>query len=70
VPTGDDAPEQRTLWLAGREVLVEAWRWAALHPGHESRGPAIVFDDHATALVPAGWRWRVDDRGDLILEAA
>jgi N-methylhydantoinase A len=70
LPAGDDAPERRTLWLTGEAADVEAWRWAALHPGHESRRPAIVFDDHATALVPEGWRWRVDDRGDLILEAA
>jgi N-methylhydantoinase A/oxoprolinase/acetone carboxylase beta subunit len=70
VPAGDDAPERRAVRLAEREAVVEAWRWAALHPGHERAGPAIVFDDHATALVPDGWRWRVDGYGNLILEAA
>ena len=69
-PAGDDTPHLRSLRLAGREAVVEAWRWAALHAGHERLGPAIVFDDHATALVPDGWRWRVDGRGNLVLEPA
>ena len=69
-PAGDARPRRRALWFGGREVAAEAWRWAALEPGHDSRGPAVVFDDHATALVPPGWRWRVDLHGNLVLESA
>ena len=57
------------MWLAGEEVAVEAWAWESLPSGHRARGPALVLGDHATALVPATWRWAVDPFGNLILES-
>jgi N-methylhydantoinase A/oxoprolinase/acetone carboxylase beta subunit len=68
LPSGSGRPVGRVLWLEGEEVEVESWTWAELPPGHEGRGPSVIFDDHTTAVVAAGWRWRVDDFGNLILE--
>ncbi len=49
-------------------VAAGVWRWDALAPGHRSDRPAVVLGDHATALVPPGWSWAVDDFGNLLLE--
>ena len=62
-------PFERDLWLEGEKVEAESWTWAELPAGHAGRGPALILDDHATALVPPGWRWRADAFGNLILEA-
>lgn len=56
------------MWLDGEEIEAESWAWEGLPPGHEGRGAALVLGDHATALVPPGWRWRVDAFGNLILD--
>jgi N-methylhydantoinase A/oxoprolinase/acetone carboxylase beta subunit len=68
-PTGSGVPARRPVWLEGGEVEADSWAWEDLPPGHEGLGPAIVLGDHATALVPPGWRWRADPFGNLILEA-
>ncbi|HJU86190.1 MAG TPA: hydantoinase/oxoprolinase family protein, partial [Gemmatimonadota bacterium] len=67
-PASSRAPATRRLWLEGEEVAVDAWAWEALPAGHGGRGPALVLGDHATTLVPAGWRWSVDRFGNLLLE--
>ena len=41
---------------------------AALPPGFEASGPAIVEEDHATTVVPPGARVSVDRRGLLAVE--
>lgn len=69
LPADSEVPAGRRVWLAGEEVPVEAWRWESLPSGHRGRGAALVLGDHATALVPAGWRWAVDRFGNLILES-
>jgi N-methylhydantoinase A/oxoprolinase/acetone carboxylase beta subunit len=69
VPAGPGEPLRRTIWIAGAEVTSESWAWSGLPIGHAGRGPALISDDHATALVPPGWRWRVDAGGNLILDA-
>jgi N-methylhydantoinase A/oxoprolinase/acetone carboxylase beta subunit len=68
-PSGSSVPVRRTLVFDGEEVEAETWIWAGLPAGHEGRGPALVLDDHATALVPPRWGWRVDRFGNLVLEA-
>jgi N-methylhydantoinase A/oxoprolinase/acetone carboxylase beta subunit len=70
VPAGPGAPLRRTIRIAGAEVATESWAWSGLPIGHAGEGPALISDDHATALVPPGWRWRVDAGGNLILDAA
>ncbi|HUF88976.1 MAG TPA: hydantoinase/oxoprolinase family protein [Gemmatimonadota bacterium] len=67
-PAADRAPARRTAWIDGREVEAETWGWVDLPVGHAGSGPALVFDDHATALVPPGWRWRVDVHGNVVME--
>lgn len=69
-PVGDGRPESRRIGLSseGGDVEVEAWSWDALPVDHRSDMPAIVLGDHATVLVPPGWRWRVGRHGDLHLE--
>ena len=68
-PESTERPAARRLWLDGEEAEVEAWAWESLEPGHRGEGPALVLGDHATALVPSGWRWAVDRFGNLILES-
>ena len=68
-PATDRAPGRRSAWMEGSEVEAESWDWADLPVGHRGDGPALVFDDHATALVPPGWRWRVDALGNVVMEA-
>ncbi|HWD58689.1 MAG TPA: hydantoinase/oxoprolinase family protein, partial [Stellaceae bacterium] len=41
---------------------------AALAPGAEFAGPAIVEQPDTTTLVPSGWRCQVDAAGNLLLE--
>lgn len=70
VPGVSGRPERREIGLpGGGRTEVEAWDWAALPAGHESDRPAVVLGDHATALVPPGWSWRIGRHGDLVLEA-
>jgi N-methylhydantoinase A/oxoprolinase/acetone carboxylase beta subunit len=64
---GSEGPLRRTLWIAGAEVAAESWIWASLPIGYAGVGPTLISEDHATALVPPGWRWRVDAHGNLIL---
>jgi N-methylhydantoinase A len=68
-PAGSIAPVGGTLSIDGQDVTAETWIWAGLPAGHGGRGPALVLDDHATALVPPGWEWKLDPFGNLVLEA-
>jgi len=44
----------------------QAWPGVAA----QGRGPAALFGRMQTAWVPAGWQWRLDERGDLWLQLA
>ena len=69
VARGPADPARRRIALPDAGVVeAAAWRWDALPPGHASDEPAVVFGDHATALIPPGWSWRVDRWGNLVLE--
>jgi N-methylhydantoinase A len=68
-PAGPSRPAARRIALAGGEIMVPAWRWDDLPVDHRSDEPAVVFGDHASALVPPDWSWLVDRRGNLVLEA-
>jgi N-methylhydantoinase A len=39
-----------------------------LEPGARARGPALVVEDQTTTFVGAGFDFRVDGRGHLVLE--
>lgn len=63
-------PERREIGVSGGgRIEVDAWEWADLPAGHRSDRPAVVLGEHATALVPPGWSWRVGRHGDLVLQA-
>lgn len=51
---------------AAQLALVED---AALKPGDEVNGPALVRGSYLTCVVAAGWRLRVSSNGDLFVES-
>ncbi len=60
------APATRRAWFDGwREV--PAHDREALAPGARFAGPALIFEAHATTVVPAGWTGHVDGAGGLLL---
>ena len=42
------------------------FRWPDLQPGANARGPAVIAGPEATAVVPPGWRFRIDGFGNVI----
>jgi N-methylhydantoinase A len=52
---------------AGGWVGCPVWGAAALEPGFETRGPAVLAQDLATIVVEPGHRARVDAHGHVIL---
>ncbi len=60
-------PARRRAWFGGwRDV--PAFDREALSPGARFTGPALVFEAHATTVVPAGWQGAVDGAEGLLLE--
>jgi 5-oxoprolinase (ATP-hydrolysing) len=56
--------------MAGREWEAPLYDRDALHPGASIAGPAIVREATATTIVEPGWRARMDEGLNLILERA
>jgi N-methylhydantoinase A/oxoprolinase/acetone carboxylase beta subunit len=50
----------------GRLVRVAAYRWSDLAPGATAAGPAVVTGGEATAVIPPGYRFRVDGYGNVV----
>ena len=46
---------------------IDIFHGAALEPGHEVRGPAIIEETFTTIVVYPGWLALVDDAGDYEL---
>jgi N-methylhydantoinase A len=69
VRTGARAKQERSVkcYFSGRAVQAALYERENLHAGEEFRGPAIIAEYSATSLVPAGWRTRVDDHGQIHL---
>jgi len=65
VPESTGAPVSSAI-VGAQEVTFDkpaetpVYDRAELEPGHEFPGPALVVEDHATTLVPMGWRIRVE----------
>ena len=69
-PNGRE-PIKRTspiLVGAGEPVTATVYERAALPTGFSFAGPAIIEQADTTTLVTPGWRGRVDDGGNVILE--
>lgn len=52
----------------GRDVRAAVHRWADLAPGAAATGPAVIAGAEATAVVPPGFRFRVDRFGNIVIE--
>ncbi|MGQ0503227.1 MAG: hydantoinase/oxoprolinase family protein [Panacagrimonas sp.] len=50
------------------DVALPLFRHEELAPGHAAAGPAVVEEEYFTCLVPAGWRFEMNDNQDLVLE--
>lgn len=53
----------------GRRVKVAHYRWDALDPGARAAGPAVITSGEATAVVPPGFKFRIDGFGNVIAQA-
>jgi 5-oxoprolinase (ATP-hydrolysing) len=63
----DKEPERVRMFTAGAWADVDLIARAALQPGHQVDGPAIIAEELATTVVEPGWQAVVTDRGDLLL---
>lgn len=69
-PTGTAAPiDHASLWSGGKAHRAPVWDRAALAPGAELAGPAMIREGLATTIVEPGWRARVLPQGELLLAA-
>ncbi|HEX5760711.1 MAG TPA: hydantoinase/oxoprolinase family protein [Thermoanaerobaculia bacterium] len=65
-PAAAPRAPRRRAWFGGwRDV--PAYDRDALLPGARFAGPALVFEAHATTVVPAGWSARIDGAAGLLL---
>ena len=55
------------MFTAGQWAAVPLYRRAALAPGQDLHGPAIIAEDLATTVVEPGWRASVTSDRDLLL---
>lgn len=59
--------ERRCWWAAEGYTATPVYDYAALGPGHEIAGPAVVEATDTTVLIEPGWRARMDDHGFFTL---
>lgn len=57
---------QKIVWFNQQPTLTALYDRAALQPGHQFSGPAIIFQYDTTTVVPPGWETAVDGQGNLI----
>jgi N-methylhydantoinase A len=72
IATGEGAPRAESeidVYLDGAWRRVPLYRRSALLAGHRFAGPAIVAQDDTTTCVLPGFDGRVDEYGNLFLEA-
>jgi N-methylhydantoinase A len=55
------------LPLTGQDTDVPVYEAAALTPGAELEGPAVVEHQLTTIQVPPGWRLRADEWGNHVM---
>lgn len=64
---GEIAPAFASVVVGGTEVEATVFARAALSPGADIDGPAVVLDSGATTVIEPGWRGHVDGAGNLVL---
>ena len=65
--TKKDAPDIRRVWVKDAWRRVPVWNREQLGKTR-LRGPALVLDYGSTTLVPPGWRFHVDQAGNLLVQ--
>jgi N-methylhydantoinase A len=63
-----DPGRPRYVRLSGHADKAPVWRREGLEAGQRIDGPALITETVATTYLPAGWRCRVDDTGNLRLK--
>ncbi len=53
--------------LAGFDSPVPCYHRDSLYAGAAFEGPALLIENHSTALIHAGWRARIDRVGNVVL---
>jgi N-methylhydantoinase A/oxoprolinase/acetone carboxylase beta subunit len=61
-------PKTRRIWIGGRWRVVRETPRAQVS-SRRTAGPALILDYGSTTLVPAGWAYRIDSAGNLIITA-
>ncbi len=69
-PSGDARVSARTAHFADRDVEAPVLGRDRMGKGSEVTGPAIVEFKESTLVVQPGWRGRVDEHGNLLLEVS
>lgn len=69
-PSGKEPIKRKAPILVGtgEPVTATVYDRTALPTGFEFAGPAIIEQDDTTTLVTPGWRGRVDNAGNIILD--
>lgn len=79
VPVADLGPESAAAARTGSRAVtlaasgpqdVPVYAMAMLAPGNELAGPALIESRDTTGLLAEGWRLRVDEYSNLVLEEA
>jgi N-methylhydantoinase A/oxoprolinase/acetone carboxylase beta subunit len=55
-----------TAVFGGRRTPTAFYRWESLGPGSVAPGPAVVAGGQATAVIPPGFSFRVDEFGNVV----
>ncbi|MCA9971746.1 MAG: hypothetical protein KC425_16085, partial [Anaerolineales bacterium] len=58
---------EKAVWFSGQPATARLYDRAALRPGQQFSGPAVVFQYDTTTVVPPGWETAVDAVGNLLL---
>lgn len=61
---------QKPVWFGQQPHRTMLYARAKLRPGHQFRGPAVVFQYDTTLVIPLGWEAMVDQFHNLILTFA
>jgi len=59
-------PEKRRVFVSGAWHSIAVWKREQIST--EQKGPALVLDYGSTTLIPAGWGFRVDRVGSLVIQ--
>jgi N-methylhydantoinase A/oxoprolinase/acetone carboxylase beta subunit len=65
MPARKGLPETRRVWVSGAWRKIPAWNREQV-ASTPRNGPALVLDYGSTTLIPRGWRFHLDNSGNLL----